>query len=292
MCNWQARENTGFISSELFESCVNQFSEMELDVLNLQFGGESLLHPDFKRFLKFAIDKRDNGKIKGVGWTTNGMLFNQNIADLVVSLNVDWINFSLDGVGAVNDNIRIGSKYSVIENNIKYLLAKRGLSNKPKVLINMVDHGKTKDQKLDFYKEWSPLVDEIELIPSILPDNSWENKKIINQTLRTISPPSFCNVPLDTMVISWDGKITYCCFDSCFKTVLGDANKDSIKKIWNNSGFQNLRKAVLTNTFWPNSPCNGCEFWKINFEPRTELILDGKARMDFGYIYRRVRKVA
>ena len=150
MCNWQDREKTGNISRKLFESCVDQFSEMELEVLNLQFGGESLLHPDFQEFLKYAIDKRDHGKIGYVGWTDNGMLFNESICNLVVSLNVDWINFSLDGVGQVNDNIRLGSKYSVIAKNIKCLLEKRGSSKKPKVLLNMVDHGKTEAQKLEF----------------------------------------------------------------------------------------------------------------------------------------------
>jgi pyruvate-formate lyase-activating enzyme len=290
MCNWQTRRNTGFITQELFENCVNQLSEMHLDVLNLQFGGESLLHPNFKDFLKYAIEKRDSGHIKGVGWTSNGMLFDQNIADLTVSLGVDWVNFSLDGVGEINDSIRLGSKYSTIEQNIKYLLSKRGSAKKPKVLINIVDHGKTEQQKLDFYDEWALVVDEIELIPSILPDNSWENKNYHWKRSKAISPPSFCNVPLDTMIISWDGKVTFCCFDTCFKTVLGDATKEPIKQIWASSKFQNLRRAVLTKTFSASSPCHGCEFWQVNFEPRTELILNGKAKIEYGYIYRRIKK--
>ena len=290
MCNWQARGNTGYISRQLFGSCIDQFSEIGLDTLNLQFGGESLLHPDFKDFLKYAVNKRDHGKIGSVGWTTNGMLFDQNIADLVVSLNVDWINFSLDGIGQINDNIRIGSKYSLIEKNIKYLLEKRGNANKPKVLLNIVDHGKTEEQKLDFFREWVMYVDEIELLPSILSDNTCENKKNGLENLAAISPPAFCHYPLDTMILTWDGKVTYCCFDTCIKTVLGDANRESIKQIWNSSQFQNLRKEVLTNNFSPGSPCNGCEFWKVNFEPRTEIILDGKAKMEYGYIYRRIHK--
>lgn len=287
MCNWQSRGSTGYISKELFEKCVNQFSDIELEVLNLQFGGESLLHPDFKEFLKYAISKRDHGKIRSVGWTTNGMLFNQNIADLVVTLDVDWVNFSLDGLGIVNDNIRVGSKYSIIEKNIKYLLDKRGSSKKPKVFLNMVDHGKTEEQKLEFYNAWVDFVDEIELIPSILSDNTRENK-----TVGTIAPPNFCNIPLDTMVISWNGKVTYCCFDTCFSTVLGDVTKESISDIWNNSKFQELRRDVLSNKVSTGSPCYHCEFWRVNFEPRSELILGGKARIDYEYIYRRIRRAA
>ena len=290
MCNWQSREETGYISRSLFEKVIDQFSDMKLEVLNLQFGGESLLHPDFKDLLKYAIHKRDHGKIGYVGWTDNGMLFNESIADLVVALNVDWVNFSLDGLGQVNDKIRIGSKYSVIEKNIKYLLEKRGSFKKPKILLNIVDHKKSEAQKLELYEEWVSLIDEIELIPCILPDNSWENEGVNSKNLRTISPPSFCNIPLNMMVLSWDGKVTYCCFDSRFKIILGDATKQSIEEIWTGSKFQNLRKSVSTNKIPIDSPCHGCMFWQINFEPRNELILDGKAIMEYGYIYRRIRK--
>ncbi len=291
MCNWQSREKKGYISRSLFESCIDQFSEMRLKVLNLQFGGESLLHPDFKDLLRYAIEKRDNGKIGCVGWTDNGMLFDETVSDLVVSLQVDWVNFSLDGLGEVNDKIRLGSKYSVIEKNIKYLLKKRGSRKKPAVLLNMVDHDKSEAQKLDFYNKWVSLVDEIELIPCILPDNTWENEEIFSKSLKTVPPPTFCNIPLNMMIISWDGKVTYCCFDSRFKTVLGNANKESILQIWTGSKFKNLRKAVLTNTIPDVSPCHGCRFWQVNFEPRKELILDGKAMIEYGYIYRRIRKV-
>lgn len=292
MCNWQAREKSGYISRQLFESCVDQLSEMGVEVLNLQFGGESLVHSDFKDFLKYAIDKRDHGKIGLVGWTSNGMLFNQSIADLVVSLKVDWINFSLDGIGQVNDNIRLGSKYSVIEKNIKYLIDKRGSAKKPTILLNMVDHGKTEDQKLEFYREWVHIVDEIELLPSILPDNTWENKNNLPPNIKTAPPPAFCSSPLNTMIICWDGKVTGCCFDTHINMVLGDASKESIKKIWYGAKFQELRKAVLTNTFPVNSPCYKCEFWQVNFEPMYEPILDGKAAIEYSGTIRKIRKAS
>ena len=289
MCNWQSVRKTGYISRRLFESCIDQLSDMKLETLNLQFGGESLLHPDFKNFLRYAINKRDSGRIGCVGLTTNGMLFDRSIADLFVSLKADWVNFSLDGIGQVNDNIRVGSKYSIIDKNIKYLLEKRGSTKKPKVLLNMVDHGKTENQKLEFYDEWVSFVDEIELLPSILPDNSWENKAL-SENLELAPPPAYCSVPLNTMIITWDGKVTYCCFDNTLKIVLGDASKESIKEIWNGSKFQTLRRAILTNSFSTASPCFKCEFWKINFEPKNESILNGKAKVEYGYIYRRIRK--
>jgi radical SAM protein with 4Fe4S-binding SPASM domain len=291
MCKWQSRDRTGFISRQLFESCVNQFSEIGLDVLNMQFGGESLLHPDFENFLKFAISRRDGGKIGSIGMTDNGMLFNQNIADLFVSLNVDWINFSLDGIGEVNDKIRLGSKYSIIEKNIKYLLEKRGSSKKPVILLNMVDYGKSEEQKMDFFREWVPLVDSVELLPSILPNNKWESQESLPSHLKIAPPPPYCSIPFNTIIIGWDGKVTGCCFDSKIEMILGDVNNQTVKQIWNGSKFQELRKAVILNSFSKDSPCFGCDFWKINFEHWSEIILNGQAKIEYGGGIRKIHRI-
>ena len=290
MCKWQSREKTGYMSESLFKKCINEFSQLRLEVLNLQFGGESILHPDFKNFLEYAILHRGSGKIGSIGLTDNGMLFNESIADLFVSLKVDWINFSLDGVGQVNDNIRLGSKYSIIERNIKYLLKKRGGAKRPNVLLNMVDYEKTEREKLQFFNEWVFQVDSIELIPAILPNNTWKTKDTLSPNIKIAPSPAFCTSPLNTIIIGWDGKVAGCCFDSNFDMPLGDASKDSIKHIWNGNKYQNLRKAVITNTFNVGSPCFGCEFWKINFEPGYVPILNGKAQIEYSGNIRKIRK--
>jgi radical SAM protein with 4Fe4S-binding SPASM domain len=256
----------------------------------LHFGGESLLHPNFKEFLEYAIHQRNLGKIGRVCWVDNGMLFDKKIADLVISSKVDLLSFSLDGVRQVNDKIRLGSDYSAIEKNIKYLLDKRGAEDKPEIRLSMCDYGKNEEEELEVYREWAPFVDGITLIPSIRFDNTIENKEGL-QRLETLGPPPFCIFPFDTLAIGWDGKVTGCCLDYVFKMVLGDATKESIKEIWRGRKFQALRKAALTNSFPFNSPCSKCEFWKLNFQSRQELILNGKAKIEYSYIYRKIKKV-
>ena len=293
MCIYQKLQlKTGYMSELLFKKCIDELSEIGVDVLSLHFGGESLCHPKFKDFLNYAISKRNSGKICSLNWTDNGMLFNPSIADLVIDLKVDSIFFSIDGVGNVNDNIRLGANYSIIEKNIKYLLKKRGEGKKPTVNLLVVDCGKTEAEKLAIYREWIHLVDGISLIPSILPDNTWENKKAISEIHKTISPPKFCDFPFNTLAISWDGIVTGCCLDYIFKMDLGDVTQNSIKKIWNDSKFQTLRKNVLTKNFSAGSPCYNCEFWQVKFEPKEELILDGTAKIEYGHIYRNIRKVS
>jgi radical SAM protein with 4Fe4S-binding SPASM domain len=255
----------------------------------LHFGGESLLHPKFKEYLEYAIHRRDNGGIQRVSWIDNGMLFDEAMSNLVVALKVDAIGFSIDGVGEVNDSIRLGAKYSVIERNIKYLLSKRGV--KPEVFLSMCSFGKTDDQLMDVYRDWAPFVDRITLIPSIASDNSIDKAETYTKGSKLIKSPSFCNFPFELMAVSWDGKVTGCCLDYSFKLDLDDATQNSLKSIWHGSRYHALRNAALKNDF-PPGPCKKCEFWKINFEPKSEEILDGKAVLTYGYIYKSVKKKA
>ncbi len=290
MCTFKkVQEKIGYMSKQLFENCVDQLSEMGATRLYLHGAGESLLHPNFKDFLQYAISKRDEGKIGSVAWVDNGMLFNQSIADLVVDLKVDEINFSLDGVGEVNDKIRIGSKYPLIERNIKYLVSRRK-DGKPKITIGMVDYGKTEEQKNDVYREWVPFADEITLIPALLPNNSWGNKNEFRGSPLLSEQPPFCHVPFNMMIISWNGNVTGCCIDYCYKLKVGNALKEQLKQIWQGPKYQALRRSLLTRTYPAGSPCTSCDFWKVNFKPAEQKILGGKAVMQYNNMYRIVKR--
>lgn len=275
------------MSWDLFKKCIDEASKIGVKEVLLHFGGESLLHPQFKEYLKYAVERRNNGGIQRVSWIDNGMLFNEAIADLVVDLEVDAIGFSIDGVGELNDSIRLGAKYSVIERNIKYLLSKRDV--KPEVFLSMCSYGKNNDQIEEVYREWAPLVDRITIIPSIASDNSIDEREKYLKDSKLIKSSPFCNFPFELIAVSWDGKVTGCCLDYSFKLVLGDATQNSLTNIWRDSRFHALRIAALKNDF-PPGPCYKCEFWKINFEPKTEKILDGKAVLSYGYMYKTVKK--
>ena len=290
MCTYKKEhEKTGHMSWQLFTKCVDEASRVGVKELLLHFGGESLLHPKFKDYLKYAIQYRDRGKIQKISWIDNGMLFNQDIADLVVDLKVDAIGFSLDGVGTVNDAIRIGAKYPLIERNIKYLLQRRG-SARPEVFLSVCSYGKTEEQLMDLYREWVPYVDRITLIPSISSDNSIDNKESFLRGGKIANPPPFCSFPFSLMAISWNGEVTGCCLDYAFKLQLGNGLKDSLKQIWHGSKYHALRKDALANTFPFGSPCHKCEFWKINFEDKEDHILDSTATIRYGYIYKTIGK--
>jgi len=280
----------GYMSWSLFTGCVNQLSKIGPKDLWLHFGGETLLHPNFKDCMEYAIYHRDHGRIQKVSLITNGMLFNQSMADLVVDLKVDAIGFSIDGMEQVNDRIRVGSKYSVVQRNIKYLIRRRGKAKKPEVFLSMTDYGKTKEQEMDVYQEWVPVVDRISICPRIFSDGTVDNQDAFFRGHKSVKPSAFCFSPFEVMVISWNGQVTACCVDTSFKADLGDATRESLKQIWHGLRYQALRKAALANVFPVGSPCHRCTFWKVTFEAEEEPFLNGTATMQYYLQWKMIRR--
>jgi len=268
----------GYMSFDLYKSLVNQLAEMKVHTLLLNFDGESLLHPQFKQFLSYAIQFRDQGKIKAVGWIDNGMLFTRDVSDLVVELQVDFVTFSIDGIGKVNDNIRLGSSYSIIEENINYLLHKRGNGKKPEISLITVDYGKSKEDVLQLIQVWCSKVSRICLTPCTLPNYTLANPEGYFGNRSTQKLP-FCPFPFEYMAIRWDGRVAACCADGECQTNLGDATQHLLRKIWNNDNYKEFRRMALANSFPESLACHTCSFWETVFIPAIETILNGAAEI-------------
>jgi radical SAM protein with 4Fe4S-binding SPASM domain len=262
------RRKVGFMSKDLFYKAVDELSQLKLNELYLHYGGESLLHPNFEEFLRYACNARVGG-VKTVGWVDNGMLFNRDIADLVISLDVDLLCFSVDGLGEVNDRIRLGSNYDEILQNITYLVSHRR-NGKPSVVINTVDCDKTPQEIAAFLKVWTKLADCVFLAPTNDAENALEAPNVYYDGYSTKLEP-YCPYPFINMAVSWDGKVTGCCSDSEFALNLGDANKESLSDIWKGKEFRRLRKQLTSGNLNIHSPCFKCNYWRRAFTQQSQI---------------------
>jgi MoaA/NifB/PqqE/SkfB family radical SAM enzyme len=279
MCTARDRRKIGFMSKPLFYKCIDEFAELNCRDIYLHGGGESLLHPNFKEFLTYACKVRGKG-IKEVGWVDNGTLFDKDTADLVISLGVDHVSFSIDGLGEINDKIRIGSNYEKIRENITYLLSHRR-NGKPTVVINTVDCDKTQQEINNFLKVWTKLADCVCLVPTFNAENALQNPRAYFDGYATKQEP-YCFFPFSNMTVCWDGKVTGCCADPVAATNLGNANTESLGNIWKGKEFKHFRKQLLTNNFDSGSLCTKCDFWREVFTPSCQK-LDGMKVYYEGY---------
>ena len=258
MC-YSRKRVKGFMEWQLYKKVVDEFATMRVPWVSLHYGGASLLHPNFQEMLEYAMEKH----FKSIGWFDNGMLFSEEIADLTVKLGVDYITFSLEGLGQVNDNIRKGAKYQVIEQNILCLLKKRGKNKKPKINITMTDVGQGHDAIENCVAYWVPKVDYLTVSPCLnarfqvmKPKEYFKGKPTMQNKM--------CYSPFEYFAVLWNGDVVPCCHDFEGRLFMGNISDSNIRTVWRGYKYRELRKACATNNFPKRSICFTCNAWRAN----------------------------
>jgi MoaA/NifB/PqqE/SkfB family radical SAM enzyme len=128
------RASKADMSRDTFAHISRYFSLTE--GIDLTGGGEPLLHPELMPMI-------EAGKAGGcsVGFNTNGVLINSELAGKLVALDVDWIAYSVDAATPQTyEAIRRGAKFNQVLDNIaavKEAKEKRG-GSRPLTMIVFV----------------------------------------------------------------------------------------------------------------------------------------------------------
>jgi sulfatase maturation enzyme AslB (radical SAM superfamily) len=223
----------GFMSFDLFKNIVDQLEEYRNTAhrrmtVCLDYGGESLLHPDFTQMLTYIGNKR-TFRLRLI---TNGLLMNTPIIRLLNKYGV-LVTISYH---KVNPHQR-----KIIDDNITHLLSMRGYTR-----VNVAVVSK-EDPKLvgQARAKYGHIVFEYPLMT--------EDLKYVDG-LRKGDP--FCKSPFHYMAVLWNGDVWPCChlLSSDFPS-LGNLNNGTINEIWDGEPYTNLRLD-------PNNyPCKTCELW-------------------------------
>ena len=69
------------------------------------------------------------------------------------------------------------------------------------------------------------------------------------------------SIPMERVILTAKGTINFCPTDWFGKSEVSDYNNNSIKEIWNNNFYNDLRKQHLNNKY-NNMFCKNCPDWK------------------------------
>jgi radical SAM protein with 4Fe4S-binding SPASM domain len=262
------KNELGFMEWETYKKIIDEIKEFTSSVY-LLLAGESLIHKDIYRMIKYA---RDND-IRPLLNTNGTTLASKETRNKLLESGVAHITFAFDGYNKETyEKIRIGARYEkVIEGLIEFLKEKksRGLKE-PYVAITTLEVGieeyENKEKaKQEFYKLFEGLkVDEF----IIKTPNTWggtfaDTDKFSHHevTNNNFYP---CSHLWSTMSICWDGTVVPCCFDF-FKTyILGNVNKKLLKEIWNDKPMIELRESMLNQSYSNiNKLCTDCVILRL-----------------------------
>jgi len=256
MCTRGGNREVGYMPYELFTRLIDDAAEIGGISLSFHLAGESTLHPRFIDCLRYALSKK--AKFYKMSLTTNGTLFTEEIAR--VTLGLDWITFSIDGVGKVTEKIRRGSNYETVKRNIETLLMLRGKKHSPIISTNTVISNQTAEQLEEMRREWAPkgvnvnysgCVDQTFRIL-----NRERSMRYNSEWVKNHSKPVCC-MPFTNMLVTWDGDVTFCCHDLRVVGYVGNVLQNGLMGVWRNGEFKKAKRGE-------NILCRRCQQFRTN----------------------------
>ena len=252
----------GYMPIELYRKVVAEVKQMRVDRLHLNFEGESFLHPKIPEFLKLSVESGATSR----QMFTNGMNVGPYLKDIAKYLTK--ITFSIDGVGVVNDSIRLGSKYETIADNLHKLIAVRNMMGSPlKIGVNLTNYTQTPQQVQEFIDTFFSIADFVSVCEYRDSKNhylksGYDLRHIQNVTDKPVAKPvKYCSFPLNTIVVLWNGDVSFCtcAVTSCPPMLPFNAYKNTLHEMWTSKYWRNMRNDAAKLGYPPYPECVDCD---------------------------------
>jgi len=244
---------TGMLEKNFFQQTIDAMHK-ELLYLIFYFQGEPYLHPDFLDMVQYAASKKIY-----TATSTNAHYLTDEKAKATVESGLDRLIISIDGTAQdVYSQYRVGGNLEkVIEGTKRVVAWKKQLRSSKPFLVFQFLVVKPNEHQIDDVKKlakdigvddvWlkTAQVYDYEQDPNgLIPENNRYSryKKDHNgryQPKHKLS--NHCWKLWHSNVITWDGKVTPCCFDKDAQHTLGDLKTATMKEVWKSKDYRNFR---------------------------------------------------
>ncbi len=254
------RINIGDMEVETFKKIIDEGEKYGLCAIDLDWLGESFLHPQLISMGEYAKSKG----ILDVMISTNGTLIDKDMSKrLLDSGSLDTIVFSLDAVTeSTYDRLKVGSSFKLVNGHIEYLInskEKRGLK-KPKIIVQMIDQKQSHEELMSFIHYWRSRADGVRISTYLSPDGKPNDKRRAQNTPKTIFP---CPKLWQRLTIAWDGTVYPCIGDNACRSPLGNVKETNIYDLWHGDVLKDLREKHKRFKADDVEICRHCDLNKV-----------------------------
>ncbi len=256
----------GYMDFDLFAKAIDELSavngSLKRDVpVWLHHFGESLLHPEFDRFIRYAAQKGIS-----TGLSVNPVMLVDDVAERLLSSGLDVLYVSLDGHDD-DSFMRIrGMKnaYHLSSKRLLDFLEKKKERNVPlKVILSMIDFAANRESIEIAGAYWKTVPGIDMFLPKSF--TTWDGSdRAVNSLAGGLNDAAYdrsrvrCRIPWRFVTVTWNGDVVPCCFDYDAKYVLGTLTESTLAEIWNGKRMRQLRRE-FTGNLVRNSLCVNCE---------------------------------
>ena len=257
----------GLMSFDTFKKAIDEFVEVNPGYalsreVWLHGFGESLVHPEFARFMRYALDQ---GFVDCL--SINPLMLTTRVRRQLLDAEPAHLYVALDGHDDESfEKIRgVPEAYEKSRRRLlKFLDEKAQRGVKTRITLAMIDFPNNKQSIEEVTAFWSKQVgiDEFVCKPFVSWDGKAEDVNLLMPGAVKQHEPTekvVCDFPWEKMTVSWDGELVPCCFDYNKKYTLGNINEQSLVEIWNGERMHALRREMKSNKV-TNQLCQGCEY--------------------------------
>ncbi|MCX5700971.1 MAG: radical SAM protein [Candidatus Omnitrophica bacterium] len=245
------------MSWELYEKITEEVSRYKGVLFRFISDGEPMMHPCFFEMIRLA-------KAKGIfpiNFITNGTLLDEDSAQKVLEAGTDIVEISLDAfTKQTYEKIRRKSNFDLVTSNVHRFIEMRNRKQyQTKIFVSIIDQKEVDGELEQFVDYWSVRVDKVLTRTYTTIGGLVDEKKLKINCDGDRWP---CPQLWRRIFINVDGFAEFCVEDWGDQTIVGDANKNSIKEIWASSEYQKIRQAHLLRKFNDVAYCSRCKDWK------------------------------
>ena len=260
MKNTEGR-NYGNMDFNLYKKVIDDICEFDdnIKMLHLYQHGEPLLNKYFPEMVRYA---KKSGRINRIDTTTNAYLLTNELSIKIIESGLDRINISIEGVNEEQyyqvSNVKIN--FEKLIENISFFYNNK---NRCEVSIKIPGNYISENDKKNFYDVFGNICDFI-FVENL--SNNWGEFEIkdinIDESISTMGEKiqyvDVCPMIFYTISVNSNGSVSPCCADWKRKVIIGDANNEKIKDIWNGKKLRDLQILFLEGRRKEHSFCSSC----------------------------------
>ncbi len=250
------------MDKELFENLLPELRAAGVEEIGLFYLGESFMVPWLESAIHYA---KHVAKFPYVFLTTNGSLSKPSRMRACMESGLDSLKFSLNYADAKQFTEIAQVKealYEIMMSNIREARVIRDeveatSGHRCGLYASYINYDDEQGEKMqEVVEELQPLLDEIyalplynqaDLVTEEVEQRSWQIKAGNPGRLAAMREPIPCWAVFTEGHITWDGKLSACCFDHENRFKMGDLTETSFMQAWNSDEFRKLRQAHLAH---------------------------------------------
>lgn len=228
--DFKKKVDTKVMDFALFTRLVDECVEGGVYSIRLSFRGEAFLHPQIVECVRYAKQRG----IKEVSSLTNGLRLDEEMFKEIMEAGIDWLTFSIDGMGETYENIRRPAKFDrVVEKLTNFKKIKDDAGRvKPVIKVQSILPA-IEDDPEAFYRTFGPISDMVSANPLI----DFHQGKDDLPKIKDFSCPQI----YQRLVVGADGLCMMCSNDESGEFIVGDSNTQTLHEIWHGERMTQVR---------------------------------------------------